>query len=62
MTEQEKNITLKEAIAKKKLEQFIEQQSDKKGDKIRFDSTLSSMASQKSPKAHQPFSPDDSES
>lgn len=61
MTGQEKNLTLKEALKKKKLKQFIKQHDKQTGDKEAFDSILSSMASGKSPKARQPSAPDDSE-
>lgn len=55
-------ITLKEAIAKGKLNEFIKERSDQKGDKDRFDSAISSMAQGKSkgvPAASKPESSDD---
>ena len=38
-----KKISLKEAIAKGKLQQFIKERQDKTGDQEQFDATLSSM-------------------
>lgn len=38
-----KDLTLKEAIAKGKLPQFIKERSEQKGDKPKFDAAISSM-------------------
>ena len=56
-------ITLKEALKKGKIKQFIKERlfEEEEGDKERFDSTLSSMAQGKSPKARKASSQDDSE-
>ena len=44
-------MNLKEAIEKGKLKEFIKQRREHKGDKRKFDATLSSMVRGKSPKA-----------
>ena len=54
--------TLKEAIEKGKLDQFIKEHSkDPKGDKEKFDKALKSISSQKKPKDHQTSTQDKNE-
>lgn len=46
----DKKISLKEAVAKGKLEQFIKENEGEAGDKEAFDKAISLMAKGKSPK------------
>lgn len=55
-------ITLKEAIKKKKLCQFIKERKDSTGDKKVFDKAISSMAKGKSPKVQEASSLEKDES
>jgi hypothetical protein len=55
-------MNLKEAIAKGELKEFIKERSALKGDRGRFDSTLSSMVrqtSQEAPETSKPRPSDD---